>query len=317
MRPFRFTAIITNYNYGRFVRSAIDSVLSQTHRVDEIIIVDDGSWDCSHAILDQAKIDLRDRIVVIHQKNAGQAAAINAAFSRSTGEIIGMLDADDLWHSNKVAEVMSIFGSNAQIGMIQHPLQRVNEQGYSLSTETSKPLPSGDLFPMLVQTGGANLFEPTSGLVLRREVLQTIIPIPEQDWRLCADGAMAYAAAVLSNIYSLNKVIGDYRIHGHNGYVARRLPREDLYRDLEMTVRYINEWAEKSGRAGRVDLMDQLFYRRDRFYEEGGGLRAFREITEIILRWPLYNWSEKLYFLSRFVPKAASKMVMHRVKGIS
>ncbi|MFY8202325.1 MAG: hypothetical protein ACOVLE_16735, partial [Pirellula staleyi] len=96
-----------------------------------------------------------------------------------------------------------------------------------------------------------------------------------------------------------------------------RLPREDLYRDLEMTVRYINEWAEKSGRAGRVDLMDQLFYRRDRFYEEGGGLRAFREITEIILRWPLYNWSEKLYFLSRFVPKAASKMVMHRVKGIS
>lgn len=317
MGLLRFTAIITNYNYGRFVRSAIDSVISQTHRVDEIIVVDDGSRDCSRGILDQAKIDLGDRIVVIHQENAGQAAAINAAFSRSTGEIIGMLDADDLWHSNKVAEVMPIFGSNARIGMIQHPLQRVDAQGCSLSSETSKPLPSGDLFPILVQTGGANLFQPTSGLVFRRDILQSIIPIPVQDWRLCADGAMAYAAAVLTEIYSLNKAIGDYRIHGQNGYVARSKPRVDLYRDLEMTVRYINEWAAKSGRVGRVDLMDQLFYRRDRFYEEGGGLGAFREITQIILRWPLYSWSEKLYFILRFFPKAACKMAMHRVQGIS
>ena len=95
MRPFRFTAIITNYNYGQFVRSAIDSVISQTYQVDEIIIVDDGSCDCSREILHQATLDLRDRILVVHQKNAGQAAAINAAFSRSTGEIIGMLDAYD------------------------------------------------------------------------------------------------------------------------------------------------------------------------------------------------------------------------------
>ena len=317
MRPFRVTAIITNYNYGQFVRSAIDSVISQTYQVDEIIIVDDGSCDCSREILHQATLDLRDRILVVHQENAGQAAAINAAFSRSTGEIIGMLDADDLWHSNKVAEVVSVFNSNAQVGMIQHPLQRVNVQGYPVSTQIGKPHPSGDLFPILVQTGGANLFEPTSGLVFRREVLQRIIPIPAQDWRLCADGALAYAAAVLSDVYYLNRAIGDYRIHGQNLYAARSNPRIDLYRDLEMTVRYINDWAAKSGRVGRVDLMDQLFYRRDRFYQEGGGLKAFREIIMIILRWPLYNAAEKLYFISRFVPKAACRIFLHRVKGSS
>ena len=86
--------IIPVYNPGEFFDRCIESVINQTYRNLEIILVDDGSTDSSpHKCDELAKKD--SRIKVIHQKNSGAAAARNTGLDNATGDFIGFIDADD------------------------------------------------------------------------------------------------------------------------------------------------------------------------------------------------------------------------------
>ena len=92
-RP-RISVIITTYNYERFVRDAIDSVLAQTRLPDEIVVIDDGSTDNTRKIVDE----YADRhVTYIWQENAGAGAARNRGIAATTGEFVAFLDADDIW----------------------------------------------------------------------------------------------------------------------------------------------------------------------------------------------------------------------------
>ena len=91
--PF-VSVIMCNYNYGKYVAEAIQSVLSQTYRHFELIVVDDGSEDNSKEII--CSFD-DHRIQTVFSKNSGQASAFNTAFGMVKGEIISFLDSDDWW----------------------------------------------------------------------------------------------------------------------------------------------------------------------------------------------------------------------------
>lgn len=93
------TVIIPTYNLDRYVRSAIDSVLRQTYRNVEIIVVDDGSNDNTRDIV---KIYEKKRVNYIFKENGGLASARNAGVANSSGELIAFLDADDVWIENKL-----------------------------------------------------------------------------------------------------------------------------------------------------------------------------------------------------------------------
>lgn len=85
--------VIPVYNGGRFLREAIDSVLTQIPPLHEIIVVDDGSTDKTSEII----ASYGSAIVGIHQENQGQAVARNVGIRRARGELIALLDADDIW----------------------------------------------------------------------------------------------------------------------------------------------------------------------------------------------------------------------------
>ena len=88
------TVVVPVYNTGELLRECVDSILAQTYKNLEIILVDDGSTDSSGEICDQ--YSLKDsRISVYHQKNSGQASARNYALSIARGEYIGFVDSDD------------------------------------------------------------------------------------------------------------------------------------------------------------------------------------------------------------------------------
>ena len=89
--------IVPVYNTEKYLNRCIDSILAQTFMDFELILVDDGSTDGSGAICDEyAQKD--PRVVVIHQKNKGQAAARNRALDIAQGEYIGFVDSDDYIH---------------------------------------------------------------------------------------------------------------------------------------------------------------------------------------------------------------------------
>jgi glycosyltransferase involved in cell wall biosynthesis len=107
------SVIIPTYNCGAYVGSAVESVLAQTYSPIELVVVDDGSTDNTADILRP----YLGRITFITQMNRGVAAARNAGIAHSTGDLIAFLDADDLWHPEKLAQQVRLFEAEADIGV--------------------------------------------------------------------------------------------------------------------------------------------------------------------------------------------------------
>jgi glycosyltransferase involved in cell wall biosynthesis len=97
--------IITCYNYDRFVKQAIDSALNQTYESIEIVIVDDGSTDNSKQVIEEYKNN--SKIICINQENTGSSVARNNGIAVSKGEIILLLDADDVIDKNYVEAIVN------------------------------------------------------------------------------------------------------------------------------------------------------------------------------------------------------------------
>jgi len=223
------SVVIVNYNYGRFLRACIDSVLAQTYRPLEIIAVDDGSTDDSREILQQ----YRDRCRLIFQENAGQAAGMNAGVAAATGEFIAMLDSDDVWLPHKLERVIPIFRQDPRVGWVRHKFQLVDE---TLSPQRrvipvfrgSRPeAPDPVLLIERLITAGTSI-------VIRRSAAERAFPLFTSD-RFRTDGdafllAHLYAAGEWG--YSLDEVLASYRHHAGRTHIQR----EDLAKLLAQTI---------------------------------------------------------------------------------
>jgi len=98
------SAIIPTYNRAHVICDAVESILAQTYRPIEVIVVDDGSKDDT---LQRLK-EYGDRIRVISQANAGPAAARNRGIAMAQGELIAFLDSDDLWLPQKIERQVAL-----------------------------------------------------------------------------------------------------------------------------------------------------------------------------------------------------------------
>jgi glycosyltransferase involved in cell wall biosynthesis len=95
------SVVVPVYNTEDFLSECVDSILAQTHRYIEVILVDDGSTDTSGMLCDEyVKADARIR--VLHQKNGGVSSARNTGIWHATGEFITFIDADDAIHCEYV-----------------------------------------------------------------------------------------------------------------------------------------------------------------------------------------------------------------------
>lgn len=108
------SCIVPVHNGQRYVAEALDSIVAQTHRPLEIVVVDDGSNDRTPAIL----AGYRHPLTVVRQDRMGTVAARNAGLLHASGEYFAFLDADDLWHPCKLAlQLRSLLASaRAQVG---------------------------------------------------------------------------------------------------------------------------------------------------------------------------------------------------------
>lgn len=104
MKP-RISVIVPVYKAEKFMSRCIDSILNQTYRPLEVILVDDGSPDSSGQICERYK-NMDDRVKVIHQKNAGVSAARNAGLDIASGNYITFVDSDDYICSNMYEKMM-------------------------------------------------------------------------------------------------------------------------------------------------------------------------------------------------------------------
>lgn len=116
MKKPLISVIVPVYNTEKYLPKCLDSIINQTYKNLEIILVDDGSTDTSGKICDKyAKED--KRIKVIHKENGGQSSARNAGIKASGGEYICFSDSDDELDLNFVAELYSLYDDSCSLSL--------------------------------------------------------------------------------------------------------------------------------------------------------------------------------------------------------
>ena len=215
--PGLMSVVLAVYNGEEYLQEAIDSVLGQSYKNLELILVDDGSTDGTRAIIEAAsRQDDRVRPVYL-PRNMGQCAGFNAGICLARGAITSFLDADDFWFENKLETLRALVDSASEEAVLfQHNLEIYREG--APSGQTFRPsLLIGDVLnhARQVVSGIPGPFIPTAGLSFRTKVLRAVYPIPKS-FRVCADGFLTRSAAVFGEVASTNKCLGAYRIHGAN-----------------------------------------------------------------------------------------------------
>ena len=201
------SVVMGNYNYGRFIGQAMESVLDQSFEDFELIVVDDGSTDESRAVISSYH-DPRPRVIL--QQNAGQAVVLNTGIAAARGEIVSFLDSDDWWAPEKLAAVVRwdrFVGG--QYGVLQHALTVWHD---GATNPYKRVLAVGDCFGEMQATGAIDFFVPTVGLSMRRNILKQVGPIPPE-FRICADAYLMRTAIVHGPLYSIPESLGFYRKH--------------------------------------------------------------------------------------------------------
>lgn len=119
------SVVIPAYNAARWIRETIASVLAQTHRPIELLVIDDGSTDDTVAIA----TSFGDDVAVVRQANAGAATARNTGIARSRGDYVALLDADDLWHPRKLEVQVGALEADRSVGALQCGTTYVDDGG--------------------------------------------------------------------------------------------------------------------------------------------------------------------------------------------
>ena len=127
----RVSVITPVYNGARTIARAIDSVLAQSFRDFEIIIVDDGSSDGTAEIIES----YGERVTLLRESHAQQAAARNLAVKTSRGEYLAFLDADDSWLPDKLARCVEALDRDSRHVMVYSNMIAVGSDGADLGIE--------------------------------------------------------------------------------------------------------------------------------------------------------------------------------------
>jgi glycosyltransferase involved in cell wall biosynthesis len=256
--PF-FSVLIDTYNYGQYIEEAIASVLAQDFPGEqrEILVVDDGSTDDTRERVRK----FGDTIRYLRKANGGQASAFNFGFEHARGEVIALLDADDLWLPEKLGRVYEAFEGHPAAGMVYHRTylwkgtEETSEDTYFIPVSGNVPASRRALlqYPMV----------GTSCLAFRRNALKELLPVPEV-LRSQADAYLTALIIFVAPVAAVPEFLGKYRLHGANLFQmnAGRVSRSQVEHRMAMRAALlssIEDWLEKHGQAtGSPDIRAYL-----------------------------------------------------------
>lgn len=201
----KVSVIIPTYQSINFISAAIDSVLSQTHKDFEIIVVDDGSTDGTYDFL---KEKYNEKINLVRQTNKGLASARNTGLKYSNGEFIQFLDADDILNEEKFCiQINKLIETGADIVTCSY--QELYENG-EMSDEISYCSTGFDQERIIFE----NVFGPPHVPIFRKNILFKTGALNTGFHNYCADWAFWLKAVYTEcSVTYVEKVLCIYRRH--------------------------------------------------------------------------------------------------------
>lgn len=214
----RLSIIIPNHNYAGFVGSAIRSALDVRWPDKEVIVVDDGSTDGSREVI----AAFGDQVTAIFQENGGQNSAVNAGFSRSSGDVVLVLDSDDLLRPGVAEDIAAVWHDG--VAKVQFGLSYINQRGETLGEEWPD-YRRRHREPLAALRRRAYYEAPTtSGNAWSRRFLEQVFPlpvcrpnrVPGAYYGLFFDAYLNMLAPCFGAIVTLPDPQGYYRVHLEN-----------------------------------------------------------------------------------------------------
>ncbi|MBE9127581.1 MULTISPECIES: glycosyltransferase family 2 protein [unclassified Coleofasciculus] len=181
------SVIIPAYNAEAFIERTLKSVLSQTYKNLEVLVVDDGSQDRTAEIV-QSIGGQDKRVILLQQLNSGVAAARNLGIEKSQGEFIAPIDADDIWYPQNIEKQVQCFlDSDPSVGLVYSWSVDIDEDDAPMGEFRASSI-EGDVYKTLICH---NFLGNSSASIIRRACLEKIggysCQLKEQDAQGCED----------------------------------------------------------------------------------------------------------------------------------
>jgi glycosyltransferase involved in cell wall biosynthesis len=217
------SVIIPTYNRASMLREAVESVLAQSYRNFELIIVDDGSTDATARELGR----YRDRLRVLTQARRGVAAARNAGVRIARGRYLAFLDSDDLWRPEKLEVQTAFITRNPQFQICQTEEIWIR-RGVRVNPKARHRKPSGDIFRPSLELC---LVSP-SAVMMTRDLFETVGGFDER-LAVCEDYDLWLRIAVTCPVPLLPTPLVVKR-GGHADQLSRSVWGMDRFRILAL-----------------------------------------------------------------------------------
>lgn len=234
------SVIVPVYNVEKYINKCIDSILNQTHKNLEIILVDDGSQDNSGKICDEyAKED--KRIIIIHKENGGVSSARNIGLENATGKYVTFIDADDYVDENYCQKLLeTLIEQNVDCVACGH--NRIYNKENKLEKITSKKsykLRDKEILEKIlcVQSG---LGFAAMKLWKRNKIKDIRF---NEDMQVAEDAFFALQASqIIKDMYVLNEAIYNYRFNDKSAVRKYNKDYANKYlKSMQITQKYLEE----------------------------------------------------------------------------
>lgn len=198
----RLSVVMPSFNHAKYIRMAIDSVLSQEEEGIELIVMDGGSTDHTVDLLRR----YGDRLRFVSERDGGQADAINRGFQRARGDILCWLNSDDMFVPGALGRVIRVLQENPRAEFVYGRGWNVDESGRIIEDAGVLPF---DLWRLIHQRN----FIQQPSCFFRRSLLERVGPLDERlhyvmDWDLWIRFA-AYRGLYVNDFWSYNRVYHD------------------------------------------------------------------------------------------------------------
>jgi glycosyltransferase involved in cell wall biosynthesis len=307
------SVIIPSFNYAHYLPTAVSSVLAQTFRDFELVIVDDGSTDNTREVAARFS---DPRVRYVHKANGGLAAARNTGIENSGGDFLAFLDADDLWLPNFLEVMLATFEPlPAEFAAVASSSQRIDPQGAPIAFTSTAMNEEREM------TARDFIFRNrplSSSIVIRREAFEKC-GLFDEALRSSEDRDMWIRITARFRFQYLKAQLVQLRRHPHN------MSRDPARMTRSMATVISNAWRRKDAPHSCVFfwsrvLANYLVQTGWLYHDAGMHSRAATRILLSLLCWPLplprRAMNEPPFFRLRALARFTAAALTHRAAPV-
>lgn len=229
------SVIMPSYNHEKFIVEAIESVLNQTIKDFELIVIDDYSHDNSHLIIEE--FEKKDERIkkIFHQKNLGIAKTLNEGIKNSNGKYIALIASDDSWMREKLEKQLEILKEDEDLivwcnsAIIDHDSKFTGEKS---SEKYDNATSQGHVFDEIM-----NSWISGSGIIMKKENLKKIQF--NESLKYLNDTLFYLDLAYRYKFHYMEETLSKYRLHGENASYGKIEDIEGWYNDSFLLCNYV------------------------------------------------------------------------------